>query len=110
MCAAGVANQSSSHTESVGVATANSAWGPFEKYAHNPVFSMWGANAQWCRATSAPARVDEIKATQVGAKGGKFLAVKAVCANFTALPVLYSPVDQRSWAPPYQVIDEQKVH
>ena len=55
------------------------------------------------RETSAPARVDEIKATQVGASGGKFLAVKAVCQNFTALPVLYSPVNQGSWAPPYQV-------
>jgi hypothetical protein len=99
----GVANETSAHTESVGVAIATSAWGPFERYEANPVFSMWGANTDWCRDTSAPARVDEIKATQVGATGGKFLAVKAVCQNFTALPVLYSPVNQDSWGPPYQV-------
>ena len=96
----GVENQTSAHTESVGVAIAGSAWGPFRKYEHNPVFSLWGANTEWCRETSAPARVDEIKATQVGASGGRFLAVKAVCANFTALPVLFSPVNPDSWAPP----------
>ena len=28
--------------------------------------------------------------------------VKCVCSNFTALPVLYSPVDQKSWGPPYR--------
>ena len=67
------------------------------------MFSMWGENTAWCHETSAPARVDEIKATQVGTTGGKFLAVKAVCQNFTALPVLYSPIDQTSWGPPYQV-------
>ena len=88
----GVANHSASHTESIGVATASSAWGPFKKYRQNPVFSMWDENTAWCYETSTPARVDEIKATQVGVNGGRFLAVKAVCANSTGLPVLWSPV------------------
>ena len=43
--------------------------------------SRWGANTAWCYATSAPARVDEIKATQVTTSGGKFFAVKAVCQS-----------------------------
>jgi hypothetical protein len=38
-------------------------------------------NTAWCYATSAPARVDEIKATQVTTSGGKFFAVKAVCQS-----------------------------
>ena len=100
----GVANQSGSHTESVGLAISDSAYGPFVRYPHNPVFSLWDENTAWCHASSTPARVDEVKATQVGGKsGGKFFAVKSVCANSTGLPVLYSPVDQSSWAPPYSV-------
>ena len=99
----GVANQSASHTESVGVAIASSAWGPFVRYPLNPVFSVWSANTRWCYDSSTPARVDEIKATQIDANGTKVLVVKAVCQNFTALPVLWSPIDQRSWGPPYEV-------
>eukprot|EP01043_Picozoa_sp_COSAG02_P054527 COSAG02_NODE_6187_length_3744_cov_2.283402_1_plen_492_part_10 len=98
----GVANQSNSHTESVGLAIADSAFGPFVRYSQNPVFSPWDPNTAWCHASSTPARVDEIKPTQVEG-GGKFFAIKSVCANATALPVLYSPVDQSSWGPPYQL-------
>lgn len=43
----GVANETGSHTESVGVAIADSAWGPFHKYAHNPVFSMCLRGTIW---------------------------------------------------------------
>ena len=85
------------------MASSTSAWGPFVKYGDKPVFNMWGKNTQWCYETSSPGRVDEIKATQVGADGGKFLVVKAVCDNGTALPVLWSPVDQSSWGPPYEI-------
>jgi hypothetical protein len=46
--------------------------------------------------------VDEIKPT-LSSDGRKFFAVKSVCQNGTALPVLYSPVDQGSWAPPYEI-------
>lgn len=96
----GVANQSGTHTESVGVAVASSAWGPFVRYPDNPVFSLWDANTAWCWQTSAPARVDEIKA--VLAPGGvRVLVVKSVCTNGTALPVLYSPADGSGWGPPY---------
>ena len=45
------------------------------------------------------ARVDEIKATAAG--GQKLLLVKSVCNNFTALPVVYRPLDNASWGPPY---------
>lgn len=116
----------------------NSAWGPFLRYTHNPVFSLWDENVRWCDTTSSPARVDEIKATkvrhrrrccccllagcaftsiswrprcvQVGPTGAKFLIVKSVCENFTALPVLYSPIDQSSWGPPYQTTPQSIAH
>ena len=96
----GVAEQSAAHAEMVGVASASSPWGPFARYAKNPVFSYHDANSKWC-TTSAPARVDEIKPILV-AGGAKALVVKSVCANGTALPVLYAPLDQSSWGPPYE--------
>lgn len=111
----GVANSSAAHTESIGLAVGASPWGPFVRHGQGPVFSPWDAGAQWCHETSSPARVDEIKATIGGATPGeasgkpgtaapsRALVVKAVCANFTALPVLYLPVNQSSWAPPYAV-------
>ena len=46
--------------------------------------------------------MDEIK-PGVTKEQLKFLAVKSVCKNGTALPVLYSPVDQSSWGPPYSL-------
>merc|ERR1711865_109771 len=101
----GVANQSQNHTENIGVAIADSAFGPFVRYSQNPVFSLWDTNTAWCHKRSSPARVDEIKATRVGDRsGGKFLVVKSVCTNGTALPVLYSPVNPSSLGPPYQII------
>jgi len=99
----GVANQSGAHTEMVGVASADSPWGPFVRYERNPVFSFLDANSKWCKdGGSTPARVDEIKPT-VTQDGVKLLAVKSVCVNATALPVIYSPVDQSSWGPPYEI-------
>jgi len=102
----GVANRSREHAESVGVATAASPWGPFARYGANPVFTRYDGVAGWCGG--AAARVDEVKPVQVwpapaspASSARRFLVVKAVCANFTALPVLYSPVDAGSWAPPF---------
>ena len=57
-------------------------------------------NSDWCDGNAA--RVDEIK-PGVTKEQLKFLAVKSVCKNGTALPVLYSPVDQSSWGPPYSL-------
>eukprot|EP01063_Lacrimia_lanifica_P010569 TRINITY_DN1729_c0_g1_i1.p1 TRINITY_DN1729_c0_g1~~TRINITY_DN1729_c0_g1_i1.p1 ORF type:complete len:379 (+),score=82.07 TRINITY_DN1729_c0_g1_i1:931-2067(+) len=95
----GVRDQSSAHAEMVGVASAPSPWGPFVRHEGNPVFSYRDANSKWCNG--AAARVDEIKAV-LDADGTKLLAVKSVCSNFTALPVMYAPQDQRGWGPPYQ--------
>ena len=95
----GVANQSAAHTEAIGVARASSPFGPFERHPDNPVFSPADADSRWCGSDRA-ARVDEIKPSSVG--GQKLLVVKSVCANFTALPVVYSPVDPTSWGPPYR--------
>jgi hypothetical protein len=97
----GVSNESKDHTEKVGVATADSPWGPFKRWAKNPVFSFADANSQWCDETSSPARVDEIKASIV--QDEKVLLVKSVCKNGTALPVVYTPISQSSWAPPYAI-------
>ena len=96
----GVENQNSSHSEMVGVSSADSPWGPFTRDPANPVFSYEDKNSAWCGVGNA-ARVDEIK--PVVNNKTKFLVVKSVCKNFTALPVLYSPRDQSSWGPPYEI-------
>eukprot|EP00051_Salpingoeca_urceolata_P001497 m.41422 g.41422 ORF g.41422 m.41422 type:complete len:451 (-) comp11456_c0_seq1:87-1439(-) len=98
----GVEAHDRNHHESVGVAMADSPFGPFKRYENNPVFTRFDANMAWCNATSKPARVDEIKASVV--LGRKFLLVKGVCQNFTALPLMYEPVDGTSWAPPYRPV------
>lgn len=95
----GVPLHDTSHTEAIGVAIATSPWGPFERWGGNPVFTRTDPGTLWCADNSA-ARVDEIKASVVG--GVKYFAVKCTCANFTALPILYSPVNQSSWGPPYE--------
>jgi hypothetical protein len=99
----GVPDLTPGHREKVGLATAGSPWGPFVRDANNPVFSYTDANTQWCGADSAPARVDEIKCTVAGVPPRKLVVVKSVCANGTALPVLYLPASgsNASWAPPY---------
>lgn len=94
----GVPSQSSAHAENVGVAIAASPWGPFKRWSGNPVFRRTDPGTTWCAGGEA-ARVDEIKASIVG--GLKYFAVKSTCTNFTALPILYSPVNQSSWGPPY---------
>eukprot|EP00750_Incisomonas_marina_P013913 INCI17566.8.p1 GENE.INCI17566.8~~INCI17566.8.p1 ORF type:complete len:367 (-),score=40.49 INCI17566.8:821-1921(-) len=100
----GVPNEDSAHTENVGLALADSPWGPFVRYEHNPVFSYTDANTAWCNdgsPTTAPARVDEIKPSVVN--GSKVILVKSVCTNATALPVPYFPASNDSWAPPYMI-------
>lgn len=95
----GVPDQGPSKHESIGVAMAASPWGPFVKYDGNPVFATGDANSRWCGPVGA-ARVDEIK--PLALLSIRYLAVKCVCSNFTALPVFYSPVNQNSWGPPYK--------
>jgi hypothetical protein len=85
--------------EQIGLATASSPFGPWTRHPQNPMFSSRTSNSQWCEP-GAPARVDEVKALVL--RGKKYLAVKSVCANFTGLPVFWSPVNQSSWAPPYR--------
>ena len=94
----GVANEGSGHAEKVGLATASTPYGPWKRYAGNPVFSFTDTVASWC-GPGKTARVDEIKPSSV--QGTKYLAVKSVCSNFTALPIVYSPANQDSWGPPY---------
>ncbi len=68
------------------------------------MFSYDDPNSAWCNASNqTAARVDEIKATTFG--GRKSLIVKSVCANFSALPVVYHPQDDSSWGPPYVLGD-----
>jgi hypothetical protein len=121
----GVTDQGPLKNESIGVAVASSPFGPFVRYEGNPVFSTMDSTADWCGdekingrvlsgsgggsgggesgggvdTSTLAARVDEIKPLSL--RGIKYLAVKCVCKNFTALPVFYSPVNQESWAPPY---------
>ena len=98
----GVRDQSAAHAEEVGVAISTSPWGPFERYVGNPVFSR--NDLRWCGLSGnlAPARVDEIKPFSLD-DGKKYLAVKSVCGNFTALPIVYTPQNSSSWKPPYHV-------
>ena len=51
----GVANESSSHTESVGVAIASSAWGPFKKYDTIPCSACGGGTRTGARNVRAGA-------------------------------------------------------
>lgn len=95
----GVPSDDRSHAENVGVSMSDSPWGPFERYGGNPVFRYTDANSAWCNGQAA--RVDEIKSSVV--QGHKVMLVKSVCNNFTALPVVYSPLDNSSWGPPYQI-------
>ena len=65
---------------------------------------MFDSNNKWCDWCHEPnrtARVDEVKPTVAGNPPRKYLAVKSVNSEFLALPILYSPVDNSSWAPPY---------
>ena len=95
----GVPNLGGAHAENVGLAIGTSPDGPFVRWSLEPVFNRTDSLTSWCGEGGA-ARVDEIKPTVVA--GQKLFAVKCVCANFTALPVLYTPVDQGGgWAPPY---------
>ena len=93
----GVATGASAHAESIGRATASSAFGPWTKDAANPVVPADGVT--WCGGLGA-ARVDEAEPYLV--ESSRVLLVKTVCRNFTALPVLYSPKDPASsWDGPY---------
>ena len=85
--------------ERIGLATASSPFGPFTRHGREPVFSAEDVTTGWCGADGA-ARVDFV--VPLILRSVRYLAVKAVCTNFTALPVMYSPVDQSSWLPPYR--------
>ena len=81
------------------MATASSPFGPFVRHGREPVFLAEDATTRWCGADGA-ARVDFV--VPLILRSVRYLVVKAVCKNFTALPVMYSPVDQSSWLPPYR--------
>lgn len=95
----GVPAGDSGHHENIGLATASSPYGPWKRYSEEPVLSR-AMVREWCSDDTAEmVRVDEIKATIV--QGRRFLAIKAVCTNFTALPAIFLPAAEDSWAPPY---------
>lgn len=83
--------------ESIGLATAQSPFGPWTRSPHNPVFH--GNGTQWC-GSGLSARVDEADAYVID--GHKLLLVKGVCKNFTALPSLWeSRAGPGAFDPPY---------
>eukprot|EP01060_Flectonema_neradi_P016820 TRINITY_DN2345_c1_g2_i1.p1 TRINITY_DN2345_c1_g2~~TRINITY_DN2345_c1_g2_i1.p1 ORF type:complete len:265 (+),score=49.26 TRINITY_DN2345_c1_g2_i1:131-925(+) len=92
----GVANENSSHTENVGLATSDNPWGPFTR-RESPVFNRTDANSKWCG--TAAARVDEIKPSLIS--GQRVIFVKSVCTNFSALPIAFIP--ENGWGPPYKL-------
>jgi len=97
----GVRNgQNPAHNESIGLATSNSPWGPWKRDSSLPVLSNRGPGLQWCQ-DGPVARIDEIKPTII--QGRRYLMVKSVCTNGTAIPVFYQPVAPDSWAPPYRL-------
>jgi hypothetical protein len=85
--------------EKIGLATAASPFGPFVRHGKDPVFTAEDSTVSWCGKGKA-ARVDFV--VPLVLRGSRYLAVKAVCKNFTALPVMYTPADPSSWAPPYK--------
>jgi hypothetical protein len=114
----GVAANTPAHAESIGVATASSPWGPFVRWSSKPVFDRLDAvNEAWYATEKMScARTDEIKPVLAVDGLTKYLArpytyalaVKSVCGNFSganiALPILYTPVNASSWAPPYKAV------
>ena len=104
----GVKNGSSSHIEQIGIAVStNGVFGPFIKNTeYNPVVKL--TDVFWCD-NSGPARVDEAKPSIVGNK--KYLYVKGVCNNFTALEGIWEGTSKTnnnnsnntSWSPPYSI-------
>eukprot|EP00947_MAST-08B_sp_MAST-8B-sp1_P001120 g1120.t1 len=103
----GVQNQSSAHTEDIGVAISTAGpWGPWSRHHGNPVFKRDDPNSKWCGGGGGgggeAARVDEIKPTMLG--GQRYLLVKSVCSNFSALPIVYRPTAPDTWAPPYEPV------
>ena len=88
-----------SNEERIGIASASSPFGPFVRHGSDPVFTAEDSTLQWCGKGGA-ARVDFV--VPLILQGVRYLAVKGVCKNFTALPVFYSPVNQSSWLPPYK--------
>eukprot|EP00729_Bicosta_minor_P012785 gene12785-5339_t len=91
-----VANGERPTRESIGVVTASSPFGPWTRSPHNPVFV--GNETAWC-GPGKSARVDEANAYVVG--GRKFVMVKGVCTNFTALPTAWVSSEGGSFDPPY---------
>ena len=99
MSFSGVPDGSAAHNDSLGLASAPSAFGPWTKQLDGAPVFPWDGGRSWCGETSAPARVDE--AVPLVVQGRRAVVVKAVCENFTALPMLYEPADPAGWAPPY---------
>jgi hypothetical protein len=95
-----VANGGRPTRESIGLATASSPFGPWTRSPHNPVFL--GNATEWCGA-GASARVDEAEAYVVNER--KFVLVKGVCQNFTALPSVWESVaGPDTFDPPYATV------
>ena len=93
----GVANEQPARAENVGLAISNNPWGPFKR-RQEPVFNRTDSSSGWCGTTAA--RVDEIKSSVIS--GQKYIFVKSVCSNDSALPVAYIP--ENGWGPPYKQI------
>lgn len=103
----GVADQSSAHTEAIGLAVSKDGpWGPFRRVSSNAVIDRAGVRA-WCGEDGGEvgARVDEIKPAVVD--GLRYIIVKSVCSNFTALPVVFAlDSSQGGWGPPYTQVGD----
>lgn len=94
----GINRDAKEHKENIGLAIADSPWGPFERWEGNPVFTAASGNMSWCDGTEKS--LDFIYPTLI--EGQRQVIVKSVCQNFTALPVVFVPSNGSSWAPPYQ--------
>ena len=98
-----VADGSRPTRESIGLATASSAFGPWRRSANNPVFD--GNGTAWCGPDQS-ARVDEAIGYKI--EGRKVVVVKGVCKNFTALPSVWvsetNHASQCSFNPPYAMV------
>lgn len=102
----GVQNGSEAHTENIGMATSNSAFGPWTKSHDNPIIRY--DHFDWCAPNSIPARVDEAEPYVIDGKPQ--LLVKTICENFTALPMIFAPSGSAdTWEPPYHLTQKQPV-
>ena len=102
----GVSHTQPAYDEAIGIATANSPFGPWTKSLANPIITGRSpVNVEWCDPDgpgTSPGILHVDEAEPYVLQGQRRLYVKTICRNHTVLPSVYRPIDPTSWHPPYE--------